>query len=145
MSKPKSGQSSNPLLAARKKLEEAEGLRRAGKLAPAQKLCEAILKHFPDYVGALHTLGLILADRGKHTAALNSLVQAAMHNPNDWTTLTALSGVYLRLGARVMAARTLKQALERRPDDAEHPGDPWRGLSRRPGVRGRRCRLSARR
>ena len=118
MSKPKAGQPSNPLLTARKKLEEAESLRRAGKLVPAQKLCEAILKHFPDYVGALHTLGLILADRGKYAEALNCLVQAAMHNPNDWTTLTALSGVYLRLGGRVMAARTLKQALERRPDDA---------------------------
>ena len=108
----------NPLLTARKKLEQAEALRQAGKLAPAQKLCEAILKHFPDYVGALHTQGLILADRGKYTEALSYLVQAAMHNPRDWTTLTALSGVYLKLGARVMAARTLTQALERRPDDA---------------------------
>ena len=108
----------NPLLAARKKLEQAEALRQAGKLVPAQKLCEAILKHFPDYVGALHTQGLILADRGKYTEALSCLVQAAMHNPRDWTTLTALSGVYLKLGARIMAARTLTQALERRPDDA---------------------------
>ena len=72
MSKPKAGQPSNPLLAARKKLEEAESLRRAGKLVPAQKLCEAILKHFPDYVGALHTLGLILADRGNAVTLVES-------------------------------------------------------------------------
>ena len=113
-----SGRPANPIMAARKKLEEAEGLRRAGKLVPAQKICDAILKQLPDYVGALHTLGLILADRGKHSEALNCLVRAAMHNPNDWTTLTALSGVYLKLGARVMAARTLRHALESRPDDA---------------------------
>jgi tetratricopeptide (TPR) repeat protein len=109
---------SNPLLEARKKLEEAEGLRRRRKLDRAQRICEGVLKRYPDYVGALHTLGLVLADKHEYAQSLPYLVQAAMLNPKDWTTLTALSGVYLRLGARVMAARTLEQAVERKPGDA---------------------------
>ena len=40
-----------------------------------------------------------------------------MLNPLSWTTLTALSGVYLRLGAREMAARTLEQARQINPQD----------------------------
>lgn len=108
----------NPLLEARKKLEEAEKLRRARSFQRAERICESILERYPDYVGALHTLGLVLADRQDYARALPHLVQAAMLNPRDWTTLTALSGVYLRLGAREMAARTLEQALVRQPDNA---------------------------
>ena len=114
----KTKQPSNPLLEERKKLEEAERLRRARELDRAQRICKGILKRYPDYVGALHTLGLVLADKREYAQSLPYLVQAAMLNPKDWTTLTALSGVYLRLGARVMAARTLEQALRRKPDDA---------------------------
>ena len=95
---------SNPLFEARTKLEEAERLRQARQFGQARKLCEAVLKHYPDYVGALHTLGLVHADKHEYTQALPHLVQAAMLNPRDWKTLTALAGVYLRLGAGAMAA-----------------------------------------
>jgi tetratricopeptide (TPR) repeat protein len=108
----------NPLLEARRTLEAAEHLRQEGKLTQAQKLCEKVLREFPDYVGMLHTMGLVLADRHKYSEALPYLLQAAILNPKDWKTLTVLSGIYLRLGGREMAIRTLEQARALQPEDA---------------------------
>ncbi|MFN0264384.1 tetratricopeptide repeat protein [Tepidamorphus sp. 3E244] len=99
-------------------MDEAEALRQQGKLIQAQRICETVLQRYPDYVGMLHTLGLVLADRGHFKQSLAPLVQAAMLNPRDWRTLTALSGVYLRLGAAETAIRTLEQAREIEPEDA---------------------------
>ncbi len=110
-------QPANPLREARNQLERAEQLRQSGKLVQAQKLCEEVLKRHPDYVGMLHTLGLVHADKRDYAKSLPHLVQAAMLNPHDWKTLTVLSGVYLRLGAREMAARTLEQAQQIQPQD----------------------------
>jgi Flp pilus assembly protein TadD len=114
----KAAASSHPWLEARVRLEEAERLRCASQLDRARAICEALLKRYPDYVGALHTLGLVLADQREYAGAMASLNHAAMLNPKDWRTLTALSGVYLRLNAPQMAARTLEQALKLNPDDA---------------------------
>ncbi len=114
----KTAQPVHPLIEARDKLEEAERLRQARELDRAQGLCEAIIERHPDYVGALHTLGLVFADKRDYRQALSYLIQAVMLNPKDWKTLTALSGVYLRLDAGVMAARTLEQAAQLKPEDA---------------------------
>jgi hypothetical protein len=66
---------------------------------------------------ALHTLGLIYADKKNYEQALNCLVRAAMLNPRSWETLTALSTVYLELDAKEMAAQTLEQARAIKPQD----------------------------
>src|SRR5438067_5395984 len=68
-------------------------------------------------MGALHTLGLVYADKGNYQRALDNLVRAAMLNPRSWNTLTALSGVYLRLDAKEMAAQALEQARALKPND----------------------------
>ena len=111
-------QAVHPIVEARAKLGRAEELRRSGALDKAQRICEELIAKHPDYVGALYTLGLILADKRDYRRAMSFLAQAVMLNPKDWMSLTALSGVYLRLGARVMATRTLEEALQRKPDDA---------------------------
>ena len=99
-------------------LDEAERRRQAGELDRAQSICEALLKTHPNYVGALHTLGLVLADQRQFAEAMPYLVRASMHNPRDWKTLTVLSGVFIRLGATEMAARILEQARHINPNDA---------------------------
>lgn len=99
-------------------LAEAERLRLEGKLDKAKKICAGLLVRDPDYSGAHHTMGLVCADMHNYPLALSHLVRALMHNPDNWMTLTALSGVYLRLGAGVMAARKLEQARALKPDDA---------------------------
>ena len=114
----KTAQPVHPLMEARERIVEAERLRQARDLDRAQGLCEAIIERHPDYVGALHTLGLVFADKRDYRQALSYLIQAVMLNSKDWKTLTALSGVYLRLDAGVMAARTLEQAAQLKPEDA---------------------------
>ena len=99
------------------RLQEAERLRQQGQYDRAEAICEALVRKHPDYMAALHTLGLILADQHRFAEALDCLVRAAMLNPQNWTTLTALSGVYLRLGANEMAARAIAQASAVKPDD----------------------------
>lgn len=109
---------SDPLRETRERLEEAERLRVSGQLDRARAICEPLVVRYGDYFGALHTLGLIYADKHNYPMALGFLVRAAMLNPRSWTTLTALSGVYLRLDAREMAAHTLEQARLIKPRDA---------------------------
>jgi len=106
-----------PIVRAFDTLREAEQLRLAGKHDRARSVCALALKEFPDYVGALHTMGLILADQTHYDKALEYLHRALMLNPTDPKVLTGLSGVYLRLGSDLMAARTLEQALEAQPKD----------------------------
>ncbi len=107
----------NPLQDGYIRLEYAEQLRQQGKLDRAQKTCETLLREHPDYVAALHTLGLVYADKKNYQLALNHLVRAVMLNPRSWPTLTILSGIYLELDAPEMAALTLEQARAIKPQD----------------------------
>lgn len=100
------------------RVQRAEALRQQRRFDQAQAICESLLRSHPDYVAALHTLGLVLADQERHREALNYLVNAVMLNPRDGTALAALSGVYLRLGATEMAAQIAEQATALAPDDA---------------------------
>jgi tetratricopeptide (TPR) repeat protein len=108
----------SPLLQSHSRLREAERLRQAKALDKSQTICVDLLKAHPDYVGALQTLGLVLADRRDYEGARLNLSRAAMLNPRDWKILTALAGVYLKLDAREMAMRTLEQARGFKPNDA---------------------------
>src|SRR5262249_17529110 len=59
------------------------------------------------------------------------LVRAVMLNPHSWISLTALSGVYLRLGAVESALSTLEQAKSIEPRDPSvllTAGDVYREL-----------------
>ena len=108
----------SPMIHAHARLREAENHRQAKALDKAQAICSELLSAHPGYVGALHTLGLVLADRRDYEGARLNLSRAAMLNPRDWKILTALAGVYLRLDAREMAMRTLEQARQYKPGDA---------------------------
>lgn len=101
-----------------KKLELAEKSRLAKQFDRAETICRELLAKHPDYVGALQTLGLILADTQKFDQSCDYLSRAASLNPKDWKILTALSGSHLRNGATQMAAITLEQAQRLKPDDA---------------------------
>jgi len=101
----------------RRQLEQAEAQRKQRNFDRAESICSLLVRHHPDYFGALHTLGLIYADKRDYRRAVGYLAQAAMLNPRSWMTLTALAGVYLRLDAPEMAARTLEQARTLRPKE----------------------------
>ncbi len=100
------------------RLAEAETCRRKGDLDRARSLCESLLKDYPDYVGALQTLGVVHLARKNYHQAFICFIQAVMHCPKDGINLTNLAAAYLRLGARDMAAQALEQARKLNPDDA---------------------------
>lgn len=99
------------------RLQTAEDLRQSGQLAKAQSICESLLSEYPDYFGALFTLGLIFVERKQFPQALGVLVRAVMLNPRSWRALTALSAVYLELNANEMAALTLERAISIEPNN----------------------------
>jgi tetratricopeptide (TPR) repeat protein len=77
------------------------------------------LHDYPDYVGALQTLGVTQLTQKNYRQALSCFIQAAMHCPKDHVNLTNLATAYLRLGARELSAQTLEQARRLKPDDAD--------------------------
>jgi tetratricopeptide (TPR) repeat protein len=117
VSTPDPARGMNTLRANFDRLQQAEELRLAGKLDAAQSICEELLRQYPDYWGALHTLGLVFVDKEDNDQALNYLVRAAMRDPRSSSTLTALGGIYAALGAHEMAAQTLEKAKSISPDD----------------------------
>jgi Flp pilus assembly protein TadD len=100
------------------RLQQAEQLRLERQLDRAQTVCDGLVRDHPDYMAALHTLGLIHTDKGDYQRALDCLVRAAMLDPQNWATLTALSAVYMGLNATEMAAQTLEVARELNPQEA---------------------------
>jgi tetratricopeptide (TPR) repeat protein len=109
------------LFSARSELAEAERLRVAGDLVAARSICELLNTRFPGYYGVLHTLGLIHADLKDLPQALSYLAQADAASPDNWQTLAALAGVYLQLGARTLASRTLDRAAALNDADPSLP------------------------
>jgi len=112
------GTGSGPGQQARAQLEKADYLRRQGQLDRAESICFELTRRYPDYVAALHTLGLVHLDRHSFQRALDCLIRAQMLDPDNWMILTALGLTYMRLGAPEMAARSLGQALASRPGEA---------------------------
>jgi len=104
---------------AHRRLTDANNARKSGDVSRAIKLGEALIDDYPDYVAALHTLGLSHLSRSAFWPALSCFMRAAMLNPGDWTILASLAQAYLGLGANEMAARTLEQARAINDDDAE--------------------------
>jgi tetratricopeptide (TPR) repeat protein len=109
--------SPDPSREAYQQLQQAEALRLQGHLDRALTLCQPLVARYPEYYGALYTLGLIYADKNQYPQALGLLMRAVMLNPRSWQALTSLSGAYLTLGASEMAAQILEQARAIKPDD----------------------------
>ena len=106
-----SGPQSHRAPEARAQLEQADQFRQRGELDRAEAVCTALVRQHPDYLVALHTLGLVYLDMGKSERALDCLIRAQMYDPDNWMTLTALGLCYVRLNAADMAIQTLNRAL----------------------------------
>jgi len=106
-----------PSAAVRTELAKADQLRKAGKLKRAQAICETLIDQYPDYVAALHTLGLIHLTKEQYWPALSCFTRAAMLNPKDPTILINLGNVYFGLGAAELSTQTLELAKTFAPDN----------------------------
>ena len=109
----------HPVLAAHRELLEAQKVRKSGDIKRAIKIGEKLIANYPDYVGALHELGIAQMAARDYNSALGNFVRATMLNPDDWTTLASLAQCYVQLDALEMAARTLEQAQIVNNEDAE--------------------------
>ncbi len=97
--------------AARHDIAMAEQMRGLGKLDDARRIAARVLASFPDHYAALHTLGLIEADRGNLDAALLALTKADAVLPGQPITMVALASVYLQMGSRAVAQRLIESAI----------------------------------
>jgi tetratricopeptide (TPR) repeat protein len=98
-------------------LQEAEDCRLAGDLPRAQSLCYALVRQYPDYWAANHTMGLIYSDLGQSQDALVCFIRATLINPKNVMSLTALAGCYLTLENMNMARVTIGAAMALAPED----------------------------
>lgn len=105
-------------LNARTGIAEAEQLRLAGELDRAKHIAIDVLRQFPSYYAAHHTLGLINADLKLSDDAILSLSKANALLPNQPITLVALSTVYSQLGAVASARMFTELALKQDPSQA---------------------------
>lgn len=92
----------------RELLLEAAELRQRGNFDRAEAICYPLVRRYPRYTAALHTLGLIYLDKGNFERALDCLVRASMLDPANWTTLTALSLFFGQEDLHLDAARPLR-------------------------------------
>ena len=101
------------------RLAEAESHRRSGDLGRAAALCEALLRDYPDYAGALQTLGVIHLAMNDPRQAYSCFAQVQLLCPADWINLSNLGTAALRLGAHGAATEILEKARRLKPDDSE--------------------------
>ena len=104
------GRPQDPLGRAARKLKEAERLRKSDDLPKAKRICEELLGQFPDYVAALHALGLVLADMGHYERAISPLSKASSMCPDDWNLLASLGHTYVRSDSPEAAQPILERA-----------------------------------
>lgn len=100
---------------AHKDLMAVEDALNSGDFERAQSECEYLLESYPDYFGALRSLGKIQMKRGVYSAALPHLVRAALISPDDWETLTNLGKAQLEINAEKTAIDSLERACQIAP------------------------------
>ncbi len=101
------------------RLAEAQAARDAGRISASIKILEPLIDDYPDYVAALHNLGLAHLAKQAYWPALSCFVRASMLNPEDWTILTSLAQCYVGLESNEMAIHVLEQARAFEEDKAE--------------------------
>ena len=100
-------------------LDEAMALHRAGSLAGAEKFYRQILTITPDHFDALHLLGVIFAQSGKHAEAVEQIGAALALNPNHFNALSNRGNAQLTLARFDDALASYDRALAVQPDSVD--------------------------
>jgi tetratricopeptide (TPR) repeat protein len=109
----------NEIITAAYRLQTAESFREQGRLDEAKQICIELLKEYPDFYAALHTLGLVHCAKEEYQIALGYLSQALAYYPNSKLTLTALGYVYRELEINDVAIDHLNKAIQIGEPDAQ--------------------------
>ena len=102
-----------------KLLEKGLAHQNAGRLQEAEAIFQSILQEQPRHPDALHLLGVIAHQVGKHEMAVKLIENAIKINPTMSEFYNNLGNVFLELGRPEDAIARYEQALAIRPDFAE--------------------------
>ena len=91
---------------------------RAGRMALAEACYQAMLEIDPRCAQALHLLGLMAQQAGRHEEAIQLMSEALALAPDDPRTLNDLGGSYLIRGEIESAMSCYQRLVELRPDSA---------------------------
>jgi Flp pilus assembly protein TadD len=91
----------------------------AGNLPQAEQLYRQILQLDPYHVDALHLLGVLSHQVGRHDLAVGYIAQAIARNPSQAPFHSNLGAAYQALGRLDEAVASYQQALRLNPDYAE--------------------------
>ena len=94
-------------------------LQSQGKLDEAINHYRRVLLLKPDFVLALHNLGMVLGLRGRPDEAISYYQRVLQINPNDAQTHKDLAIILLREGKLYKAANHYRQCLQINSDDAD--------------------------
>lgn len=108
-------QSGTQPVASAQAIENALGHHRAGRLADAERIYQAILQSEPDNPDALHLLGVAAHQRGAHQLAAELIERADRLAPSRPEVLANLGSAYRALGRAGEAERCYRAASERAP------------------------------
>ena len=92
---------------------------RAGRLAEAEAGYERILHAHPDHADALHLLGVVAHQTGRHERAVELIGTAIRHRPDNARFLNNLGSAYMALGRTDEAAGCYRRAVEADPGSAD--------------------------
>lgn len=100
-------------------LQTAIGHHQAGRLPEAEVLYQQILQVEPNHPDALHLLGLIASQVGKHEIAIELISQAIKAKPGEHIYYNSLGNAFYALGRLNEASARYRQAADAKPDYAE--------------------------
>lgn len=92
---------------------------RRGDLAEADRLYRQVLGSASGHIGALHMLGVVSAQQGRHGEAHDLLSQVLKYTPRDPLALNNFANVLVAQGRQAEALRVAEQALAVAPQYAE--------------------------
>ncbi len=90
-----------------------------GDLVAAEKIYRQILNSEPNHPDALHLLGVLAGQSGKHDAALDLIGRAIQIKPNYPDAYKNMGTIYAQMGRFDEAIEAYKKVAEMRPDNAE--------------------------
>ncbi len=103
----------------REAIERALRDHQAGHLDSAEADYRDILKRDPSHADALHLLGVLLGQRGRHDEAVATIRQAIALRDTDWAFHSNLANVLQEQGRFDDAAREYRRAIELAPGQVD--------------------------
>ena len=116
-----------------------------GLLDRAAQLYLKVLSREPEHANALHLLGVVAHQQGRHAEAIGLIRQALAKKPGVAMYHANLAEAYRSLAEYELAAASAKTALRLRPDFAEPANTLGLLLEQRPIGLENRCWCCARR